>query len=256
MKRLLVTLLLLFALPAFAGQACEEHELTPDTLRRAFEMGLVTQKKLDESGAQVAILARSGQDLSRYGLSWSHAAIVWRDHPAGRWITVHLLNQCGTDRSGLFNEGLANFFADTPLRWEALVLIPNTETQARLVVVLSSDLPLRLHEPAYNMVAYPFSTKYQNSNQWLLEVIAASISPEPVSSRGQAQRWLQSNGYRPTQLNIPALTRLGGRMFRANVAFDDHPSEQRWADRIDTVSVESIESFLMARGAKRLRVGL
>ncbi|XLM22221.1 DUF2145 domain-containing protein, partial [Chromobacterium piscinae] len=32
----------------------------------------------------------------------------------------------------------------------------------------------------------------------------------------------------------------GGRMFKANVAFDDHPNELRFADRIQTVSVDSI----------------
>lgn len=256
MRRLLAALFLVLALPVLAGQSCEDQELTPDTLRKAFELALSTRKALDDSGAQVAILARSGQDLSSYGLSWSHAGIIWRDHPAGRWTTVHLLNDCGTARSGLFNEGLANFFSDNPLRWEALILIPDAEMQTRLVKALASDLPLRLHEPAYNMVAYPFATRYQNSNQWLIEVIAASYSTEPGASRRQAQQWLQANGYHPSQLTIPAMTRLGGRMFRANVAFDDHPSGQRWADRIDTVTVESVESFLLTRGAKRLRVGL
>jgi hypothetical protein len=255
MKRLATVFLLVLALPVFAGQSCEEQELGPETLRKTFELALATRKALDASGAEVVVLARSGQDLSKYGLSWSHAGIVWRDHPAGRWIAVHQLNECGSDRSSIYKEGLANFFADNPLRWEGLVLIPDAQTQALIAAVLAGDLPKRMHEPAYNMVAFPFSTRYQNSNQWLLEVIAASLSTEASLGRAQAQIWLQANGYQPSQLNIPALTRLGGRMFRANVAFDDHPSAQRWADRIDTVTVESIESFLLARGAKRLLVG-
>ncbi|MCF8174223.1 MAG: DUF2145 domain-containing protein [Burkholderiaceae bacterium] len=254
MKHLMAALFLLIALPAFAGQSCEEQDPTPDSLRKSFELGLATRKALDDSGAQVVILARSGQDLSKYGLSWSHAGLIWRDHPAGRWIAVHLLNDCGSDQSALYNEGLANFFADTPLRWEGLVIIPDAEMQSKLSAALASDIPVRLHKPAYNMVAYPFSTRYQNSNQWVLELIAASTSG--TENREQAQHWLLANGYHPSQLKISALTRLGGRMFRANVAFDDHPSAQRWADRIDTVTVESIEAFLLARGAKRLRVGL
>lgn len=256
MRRLIAAFILVFALPVFAGQACEEQELAPDTLRKAFELGLATRKALDESGAQVVILARSGQDLSKYGLSWSHAGIIWRDHPAGRWIAVHELNDCGTAHSGIYNEGLANFFSDNPLRWEGLVLIPDAQTQARIAAVLASDIPKRMHGPAYSVVAFPFSTRYQNSNQWLLEVLAAALSGDAGMGREQAQAWLQANGYQPSQLHISALTRLGGRMFRANVAFDDHPPAQRWADRIDTATVESVESFLLARGAKRFRVGL
>ncbi|WP_231137309.1 DUF2145 domain-containing protein [Chromobacterium paludis] len=36
-------------------------------------------------------------------------------------------------------------------------------------------------------------------------------------------------------------------MFKANVAFDDHPNELRFADRIQTVSVDSIIHFLDGR---------
>lgn len=32
-----------------------------------------------------------------------------------------------------------------------------------------------------------------------------------------------------------------------NVAFDDHPSELQYSDRIQTVTVESVDKFLAAR---------
>jgi len=50
------------------------------------------------------------------------------------------------------------------------------------------------------------------------------------------------------------MTRLGGRMFRANIAFDDHPSERRWAGQIDTVTVESVFAFVAARDPASKRV--
>jgi hypothetical protein len=239
---------------AGAGQACEELAATPNDLRRSFELALATRQALDAADARVAIVARAGQDLSRWGLSWSHAGIAWRDHPAGRWIVTHLLNDCGTAASNLYAEGLANFFADLPLRWEALVVVPPVEAQVRIAAVLAGDTALRMHQPAYSMVAYPYSTRYQNSNQWLLEVIAAAYAGRDLADREESQRWLRDAGYRPTTLNVPTLTRLGGRMFRANITFDDHPPERRWAGRIDTVSVESLAAFLSANGAVRLRL--
>lgn len=250
----LALLAVLLPAAAMAGQTCEENEAKPEDLRRSFELALETRQTLDASNATVAILARSGQDLSRWGLYWSHVGIVQRDHPAGRWIVTHLLNHCGTATSGLYEEGLANFFADFPLRWEALVVIPPADMQSKIAAALAGDVALRMHEPAYSMVAYPFATRYQNSNQWLLEAAAEPLSGKVLGGRSEAQRWLQESGYRPTTLDIPALTRLGGRMFRANIAFDDHPSERRWAGKIDTVTVESMVAFFSARGATRLRI--
>jgi len=254
LRALFVLCMLALSAVAGAGQTCEERELAPGNLKRAFDLALTTREALDASGARVVILARAGQDLSRWGLAWSHAGLAWRDHPAGRWIVVHLLNDCGAASSALYNEGLANFFSDTPIRWEALAIIPPSDVQDRIAAGLSGDIAPRMHESAYNMAAYPFSTRYQNSNQWLLEVVAEALAGRTMTDRAAAQSWLREGGYRPTTLSMSASTRLGARMFRANVAFDDHPPEQRWAGRIDTVSVESIAAFLARHGATQLRL--
>jgi hypothetical protein len=100
---------------------------------------------------------------------------------------------------------------------------------------------MRLHEPRYNMLSYVYATRYQNSNQWVLETIAAALAPPgQVETRAQAQQWLKSLRYQPPTIEIPATVRLGARMFRANVAFDDHPFERRMAGRIDTVSTDAV----------------
>jgi hypothetical protein len=104
-----------------------------------------------------------------------------------------------------------------------------------------------LHDAHYNMLAFPYATTYQNSNQWLLETYAASASDLPIDGRAQAQAWLKLAGYQPITIDIPAVTRLGARMFRANVSFDDQPFERRMADRIDTVTVESVLRFVHQR---------
>ena len=55
-------------------------------------------------------------------------------------------------------------------------------------------------------------------------------------------------GCEPTAQRIGALTRLGGRVTAANVAFDDHPNEKRFADRIETVTVDSVFAWLHRSG--------
>lgn len=60
----------------------------------------------------------------------------------------------------------------------------------------------------------------------------------------QAQAWLLVKGNEPTVLRLGPLTRQGGRITGANVAFDDHPNDKRFSDRIETVTVDSVFSWL------------
>jgi hypothetical protein len=196
---------------------------------------------LDASGALVALVSRAGQDLSRYRLRYSHMGIALRDHPAGRWTVVHALNDCGSASSALYNEGMGNFFLTDLYRHEAQLIIPGAGVQARLAALGATRTPIRLHEPRYNMLAYVYSTRYQNSNQWVLETLAAALAPGgQVETRAEAQKWLKALRYQSPTIEIPASVRLGARMFRANVAFDDHPLDRRMAGQIDTVSTDAV----------------
>lgn len=94
------------------------------------------------------------------------------------------------------------------------------------------------------MVSYAWGQKYQQSNQWATETLAAAMSPANIQNRAQAQSWLQSQGYEPGVLIIRAFSRLGGRMTAANIAFDDHPNDKRYASRIETVTVDSVTRWL------------
>ena len=42
-------------------------------------LALATERALDASGADVVVLARAGQDLSAYGLRYSHLGFAYRD---------------------------------------------------------------------------------------------------------------------------------------------------------------------------------
>lgn len=247
MRRLALMLLLAAGLPggaAHAGSACADQPPQAGDFAQGMALAQRVRTLLDQSGAQVVLIARVGQDLSQYGVRYSHMAYAWRDHPQGRWLVVHELNTCGTATSSLFNEGLGNFFMDGMFAYEARIVVPGADMQRRLAAMLASNAPLRMHAAHYNMLAYPFKTTYQNSNQWVLESWAAAMSETPFTDRVQAQAWLKRANYQPATLAIPALTRLGARMFRANIAFDDQPFERRMAGHIDAVTVESVVRFV------------
>ena len=71
---------------------------------------------------------------------------------------------------------------------------------------------------------------------------------QPLLREGDAQAWLRNRGYQPTDLHLSAMTRLGGRMTQANIAFDDHPSARRFSSHIDTVTVDSMFAWLPRAG--------
>lgn len=245
--------LFVLAQPTWAGTACNPVEPDAKKVMMSFELAHQVNTFLESSNAQLAIVARAGQNLDEYHLRYSHLGII-RKLENGQWRIQHVLNQCGTAKSGVYEEGLANFFMDDPFRFEALLLIPNPAVQAKLLKQLDSANSLKLHEANYNMLAFPFSTDYQNSNQWALEVMAAALAQESdITARPQAQAWLKWMDYQASTIELSAFTRLGARMFRANVSFDDHPFGRRMAGKIDTVTVESIEAFLRKRDGQLQR---
>jgi hypothetical protein len=241
-----------FSNVAIAGRSCDANKVaTPQMVQRSLSLAERTMHMLNaefqSNGTQVVVLARAGQDLSRYGLHYSHLGFAHRN-AEGQWLVTHKLNICGTADAFLYRQGLGEFFLDDLYRYEAAWVVPTQDIQQKLKLVLENkSRVVAVNHQAYNMVSYPWSQRYQQSNQWAIETLAVAMEPG-IYSRQQAQSWLQFKGYQPSTLNINAFTRLGGRITSANVAFDDHPSEKRFADRIETVTVDSVFSWLQRSG--------
>lgn len=235
---------------AHAGQACEEQAADPKSVASGMALAAATSKALDASGATVVLLARAGQDLGKYGLSYSHLGFAYRETAGGKpaWRILHKLNHCGTALSALYRHGLGDFFLDRPHRYEAAFVALSPDLQTRLLPLLKDNARVgMLNEPQYSMVAYAWAQTYQQSNQWAVETMSVAAEPGVVD-RKQAQAWLQLKGYQPTPLKLGPLTRLGARATAANVAFDDHPSDKRFSDRIETVTVDSVFAWLQRSG--------
>jgi len=240
--------------PAHAGRPCDTQASSAEQVMQGMALAEATSRALDRSGAQVVVLARAGQDLARYRLQWSHLGLAYRsgDGSGAQWRVVHKLNHCGTAEGAVYRQGLGEFFLDRPHRFEAAYVVLMPEVQAALLPVLRSNAEVaRWHEPRYSMVAYPWATRYQQSNQWAIETLAGAMDPPAgrgAAPRPQAQAWLQAHAYEPHVLRLGALTRLGARVGMAHVAFDDHPNAKRFADRIETVTADSVFEWLARSG--------
>jgi hypothetical protein len=242
---------LLLASAAHAGRSCEQKPLTAQTIEHGMALAQRTSQALDaehaRSGARVVVLARAGQDLSKYQLRYSHLGWAYKT-AQGPWRVLHKLNQCGTATGDLYRQGLGEFFLDDLWRQEAAWAVPAPALQAPLFELLNDPKrSIALHERPYNLVSYVWGQRYQQSNQWAIETLAMAAEPG-VTTREQAQAWLRFKAYQPTTLKLGAFTRLGARAGTANVAFDDHPNEKRFADRIETVTVDSVFHWLSRSG--------
>ncbi len=247
---------LLSAMPLYAGTACNENvEIEPAELMQALELAEQSRQTLLQQGATVAIIARVGQDLSKYGLRYSHLGLVYQTAP-GQFIILHELNECGSDKSGLYKEGLGNFFLDDVFAFEALLLIPPPELQPKILQLLQSEQALQAHHGHYNMLAYPFDETYQNSNQWGLELLSHVLSAKPLTSRKAVQQWLQQQQYQPGEIEVGPLSRIGASLFRANVSFTEHPLKQRLSGSYQVVTVESVDAFLQKQWPAMRRIVL
>lgn len=254
--------LALTAVPdAWAGRSCEQKPLTPQALVQGLELPRKTAEALDaehaRNGTRVVVLGRAGQDLSKYQLRHSHLGWAYKT-AEGPWRVLHKLNQCGTSTGALYRQGLGEFFLDDLWRHEAVWAVPTPTLQAPLLAVLTDPArSVRLHERDYNMVAYAWGTRYQQSNQWALETLALAAEPG-IATRQQAQAWLGFKGYQPSTLRLGALTRLGASTTSAHIRFDDHPNAKRFSDRIETVTVDSVLQWLenSGLGSAPVRLGL
>lgn len=242
-------------LQAQAGRPCEPaHQPKARALEYGLRMAQRTKDVLERSGADVVLLGRAGQDLSAYHLRYSHMGFAYRQKEANGvsvWRVLHKLNDCGTAEASIFRQGLGEFFMDNPWRYEAVAVVPQPDIQAKLLPVLVDNArATTMNWRAYSLVSYVWGQKYQQSNQWVLETLAMAVDGTGTDfySRSQAQTWLLDKNYSPSVLQIGPLTRLGARVGSANVAFDDHPNDKRYANRIETVTVDSIVTWM--RNAK------
>ena len=242
----LAVLLLSFGALALAGQDCAERPpATAQALEQGLQLGKQVRDQLEQSGASMALVARVGLNLSEYGQRYSHMGVAFRDHVQSRWQVVHLFNTCGKGESDVLTQPLESFYQTDLFDYEALLVMPSYATQGRLrTAFMNPASARRLHHWAYNLISHPFSTQYQNSNQWILETLSLGLASDPIPDRAAAQRWLKAQAFEPAGVHIPTLRRSAARLFSPHVHFSDHTQEEFEKQTYLVVTVESIVNFL------------
>lgn len=226
-----------------------------DTLLR---FAATVKSKLESSSARVALISRSGIDLSRFDMRYSHAGISLRAHPNGPWSVRQLYFDCDERRPRIFDQGIAGFLegsGDPSIGYLSVVLLPDNDDDLERVT-LDNRRALGLLGASYSANAYAFAQRYQNCNQWVAEMLAVAWGQlsDSAQLRAQAQAWLADGGYQPARFEVgnPVLMWLGGTL--PWLHSDDHPQDDLSQWRFRVSMPESIESFARSRapGARRI----
>ncbi|WP_240668259.1 MULTISPECIES: DUF2145 domain-containing protein [Piscinibacter] len=243
------------ALPAQAGlpRLCDTRAgLSAAQQDRLLQVAGIARRELEASGARVALIARSGLDLARFDIRYSHAGLALAANPNAPWSVRQLYFDCDAARPQLYDQGIAGFLlgTDSPQRgYLSLLLLPREAGAALEAAALDNPRALRLLAAQYSANAYPFSLRYQNCNQWVAELMASAWGalPDGPDLRARAQAWLREAHYEPRRVEVGSRWLMFGLGFVPWIRVDDHPEEDRLAMALRISLPESLEAFVRAR---------
>ena len=253
---------LLFAFTAGAAHAggslsssrfCDRaQELTAAEQDKLLRFAAVVREELAATEGSVALISRSGLDLSRFGIRYSHAALAWRHDDDAGWSARQLYYACDEGRPRIFDQGTAGFAmgTDNPqLGYISIVRLP-AETVPPLRRTLL-DLPRVQHLLAgsYSANAYAYGLAYQNCNQWVVELLATAWGelPDGADLRQRAQAWLRTAPYTPEPVTIPSRWLMFGAAFVPLVHLGDHPREAVDAMQLQVSLPSTLETLVRQR---------
>lgn len=259
---LLSTLFLLTACSTIVAEnSCGTDALSVEEMRQTFVVGKNLESALNGLRAEVVVMARSGQDLAKYGIEYSHAAFMVKEREG--WNVYHLLNECPSSFGGLYQEGLGDFvipammkdqLSDTTSSIEqskALTFafaIPPQKVQRALKSLLQDNSARNsVFERNYSAVANPFNLINQNSNGWLLElytVAEAQTEGVKLTSREAAQKWLQAKNYQGSELPASILKQRLAAMVVGNISLKGHATSERYQGKLLINSGDSVLNYI------------
>ncbi len=261
---LLCALTALTALPAQAASLsyCDAHtEVDAATQDRLIQVAGIVKNELERSGQSLALVARSGLALSHLDQRYSHEGVSLKASANAPWSVRQLYYACDEQRPRIFDQGMSGFVLgvhDPAEGYVSIVFLPANDAAALERAVLDDRRALRFLGGSYSANAYAFSPRYQNCNQWLIELLASVWNPAAPTedARAQAQQWLLSQGYSPSVIELGWTPLLWLTQLVYWLHNDDHPAEDLAHAQFRVSMPESIDGFVHQRLPRAARIEL
>jgi len=227
---------------------------------RVLRFATVVQEALSATGSDAVLISRSGLDLSRFGIRYSHAAIAWKN-VAGMWSARQLYYACDEGKPRLYDQGLAGFVMginDATQGYVSIVSLSPEAAQALRQAALDTPRALHLLAARYSANAYPFSLHYQNCNQWVIELLAVAWGDlaDGDDLRARAQQWLREASYQPEPVDVGSHALIFVSNFVPLLHLDDHPQDGIYALKLRISLPSTVEAFVREQRPDSERVEL
>jgi hypothetical protein len=260
--------------------------LSPGQQSKLLRFSEVVKAELQASGQSMALVARSGLNLARFGIRYSHAGISLQESHNTPWSVRQLYYACDEQKPRIFDQGMAGFVLGTDnaaIGYVSAVLLPPEAAKILEAAALDNRQALALLHPVYSPNAYAYGLRYQNCNQWVIELLATVLGKlgvrreaepglaqnlaqnlvqdaaqvtETSTARAQAQAWLRQQGYLPSTVEVGSRLLMWAGGFIPLVRSDDHPDADLAQLRYQVSMPASIEGFVQANlpGAQRIEL--
>jgi hypothetical protein len=250
---------------AAASNFCDRQDkLSAGEQDRLLRFAAVVRTELgrgDGTGhGNVALVSRSGLDLSRFAIRYSHAALALKD-AGGTWSARQLYFACDEKRPRIFDQGIAGFAMgtdDPAVGYIAIVRLPGAAATELDLAARDRQRALHLLAGKYSANAYPWSLRYQNCNQWVIEMLGSAWGglADGPDLRTRAQDWLRGAGYAPEPVAVASPFTMMASYAVPLVHLDDHPAADRAARRLQVSLPSTVEAFVRHRFPASERVEL
>jgi hypothetical protein len=247
---------------ALSFEVCDRpKEPSADQRDVMLRFSAIVRAELAASQQQVALIARSGLDLSRIHARYSHEGVALKDNEGQPWSVRELYYSCADHKPRVFDEGFSGFVMgtdDPDNGYVSLVFLPAGRAQALRATAVDKHHALGVLGASYSANAYPFSARHQNCNQWVMELLADAWGPgdegSDADARRRAQAWLRAQGYLPTVFTVSAHPMTWLPDLVPWLSNDDHPPEEVAHNRYNVSMPSSIETFVQALVPEARRV--
>ena len=202
-------------------------------------------------GARVAVVFRAGRarETLPKGIAYTHGAFwVYRDVRTveGTVEPGYAVYNLYAGDGKAWPKTMSRLVQDFPFNFtsgssvdDVAVIIPSPEMQRRILGVIDSSTYAALHNPSYSLIANPLSSKHQNCNGFMLDVIASA--GWQTTDRAQIRADLRAH-YTPTTVQAGAAMRLFAPLADARLKTDDQSGPLR------TATYESMAAFMRDNG--------
>ncbi len=206
---------------------------------------------LAAKGARLAVVFRTGEPRETlpegitytHGGFWAYVPITTEDSRVLHGYAIYNLyhgdgKTLAVDKSYLHQDFPFDFASASGVD-DVGVIIPTPEMQRRILTIMDSADYRKLHIADYSLVSNPLDIKYQNCNEFMLDVIASAAWN--TTDMAQIKANLKKH-FKPTVVKTSSLERLFAPMMHKEIKTDDQDS------KIVTATYDSMAAFMKDNG--------